>query len=407
MDHTIMQGVAFVGCYLPRACGIATFTFDLAEAASRVAASGCTVVAVAMNNTPGGYAYPRRVVWEIQQDSISDYARAADFLNSIPIDVVSIQHEYGIYGGDFGSHVLALLQRLRRPVVVTCHTVCKEPSRIQKEIISEMAAGAERLVVMSRLGMRYLVELYRVPEEKVVFIPHGVHDVPFREADRYKDAVGLRGCVLSTFGLLHRNKGIEYMIEALPAILEKHPRTVYMILGATHPVVVQQEGESYRQYLEQRVARLGLKRHVLFRPRFMHLNELLEYLGATDIFVTPYLNTECITSGALAYAVGSGKAVVSTPYWYACELLDEGRGCLVPMRDSDALAREIIRLMDDETALDAMRRKAYAFSRDMVWESVARSYLALFAAVSRRTPQSRAAYGTSARDCTTGRLASD
>jgi glycosyltransferase involved in cell wall biosynthesis len=407
MDHGTSQGVAYVGCYLPRACGIATFTFDLAEATARIAPDHHIVAAVAMTNAAGPYAYPGRVKWEIQQEDIRDYMRAADFINASSIDVVCIQHEYGIFGGESGSHVLALIRNLRRPVVVTCHTVCREPTRLQREIISEMAAAAERLVVMSRLGMRYLVELYGIPQEKIAFIPHGVHDMPFRESGLYKHAAGVKGCILSTFGLLHRNKGIEYMIEALPAILDRHPQTTYLILGATHPAIVREEGESYRRHLERLIADLHLEQHVRFHPQFMHLNQLLEYLGATDIFVTPYLNVECITSGALAYAVGAGKAVVSTPYWYACELLDEGRGCLVPMRDAGALSREIIRLMDDEAAVDAMRRKAYAFSRDMVWESVARSYLALFSAVSRRPAHLRAERASSARDFTAGTIAGE
>lgn len=386
----VVRGVAFVGCYLPRACGIATFTYDLAEATARIAEPPQTTAVVAMTNGDNQYAYPPRVLREIRQERIADYERAAHFLNTLPIDIVSIQHEYGIFGGESGSHILALLERLERPAVITCHTVRKQPTPVQREIMLEMASRARRLVVMSRLGKEYLAAFYRIPAEKIALIPHGIHEVPLRGSTSRGGGLGFSGRVLLTFGLLHENKGIEYMIDAMPAILARHPRTTYVVLGITHPNVAMQEGEGYRRSLERQVRKLGLERRIRFVPRFVDLKQLLEYLSATDIFVTPYLNEEYITSGALAYAVGSGTAVVSTPYWYACELLDEGRGCIVPMRDSGALAREIIRLLDDERALGAMQRKAYAYSRPMVWTTVARSYQRLFGAITgaaaRRSP---------------------
>jgi glycosyltransferase involved in cell wall biosynthesis len=341
-----------------------------------------------MNDLPEGYAYPERVKFEIRQDYQIDYARAADFLNFSRTDVVSLQHEYGIFGGEWGSNILTLLRDLNRPLVVTCHTVIKDADPIQREVFLEIAARADRLVVMSHKAVALLEDVYGVKRDKIVYIPHGIHDVSFVDPNYYKDKFRVEGRnVLLTFGLLNRSKGIEYVIEALPSIVEKHPRTTYIILGATHPGIVRTEGEAYRLSLQRRVRELGLEENVLFHPRFVDLEELLEYLGASDICVTPYLAIEQITSGALAYAMGTGKAVISTPYWYAEELLDEGRGRIVPMRDSQALAKTIIDLLDDEVAMSVVRKKAYLYCRSMVWSAVARDYLDLFDEVRSHVPQ--------------------
>ena len=385
---THSRGIAFLGNYVPRACGIATFTHDLATAVERQVAGDQRVVVAAMNDQPEGYAYPDIVKFELRQDHPIDYSRAADFLNFSHIDVVSLQHEYGIFGGDYGSNVLTFLRELNRPSVVTCHTVLESPDPRRKEILAEIAAHAQKLVVMSHRAFAFLEEAYGVPRDKIVFIPHGIHDTPFIDPTYYKDKFGVEGRkVLLTFGLLAPNKGLEYVIEALPRILERHPKTAYVILGATHPAVQRKQGESYRLSLQRRVRELGIEENVLFYPRFVELEELLQYLGATDIFVTPYLFLEQITSGALSYAMGTGKAVVSTPYWHAVELLAEGRGCLVPPRDSEALATEIIGLLDDEVRLSSMRKKAYIYCRGMVWSSVARSYLDLFDEVRSSAPR--------------------
>jgi len=382
------HGIAFVGDYLPRNCGIATFTHDLAEAVARQAGGNQPVIVVAMNDTPEGYAYPDRVKFEVRQDYQIDYSRAADFLNFSRIDVVCLQHEYGIFGGDWGSNLLTLLRDLHRPFVVTCHTVIRDTEPAQKEVFEEIGARAAALVVMSDLAVSMLQEVYNVPREKIILIPHGIHDVPFVDPSFYKDKFGVEGRdVLLTFGLLHRNKGIEHMIEALPAIVERHPKVTYLVLGATHPHVVNLEGESYRLSLQRRVRELGIEDHVLFHPRFVEIDELLEYLGAADICVTPYLNLEQITSGALAYAMGSGKAVVSTPYWHAEELLSDGRGRLVPLRDSAGLSSAINLLLDDEVVLSSVRKKAYMHTRAMVWDSVAKDYLRLFDEVRSHVPR--------------------
>jgi glycosyltransferase involved in cell wall biosynthesis len=382
------RGIAFLGSYLPRNCGIATFTYDLSNAVSKQAGVDQEVIVTAMNDVPEGYAYPDIVKFELRQDHPIDYSRAADFLNFSHIDVVSLQHEYGIFGGEKGSNVLAFLRDLARPVVVTCHTVLKDPRPIQKEILCEIAAESEKLVVMSKLAFGFLEDAYGIPSDKIAYIPHGIHDVPFIDPNYYKDKFGVEGRkVLLTFGLLGRHKGIEYMIEALPEIVERHPKTTYVVLGATHPAFIRKEGEAYRLSLQRKVRDLGLEDHVLFYPRFVELNELLEYLGATDIFITPYLKLQQITSGSLSYAMGTGKAVVSTPYWHAEELLADGRGCLVPPGDPMALASEIISLLDDEVKLTAMRKRAYSHCRGMVWSAVARSYLDLFDEVRCHVPK--------------------
>jgi len=381
------RGIAFLGNFLPRACGIATFTHDLATAVSRQVRGDQPVIVAAMNDLPEGYAYPDMVKFELRQDYQIDYSRAADFLNFSHIDIVSLQHEYGIYGGEYGSNVLTFLRDLNRPAVVTCHTVLENPKPPQKEILAEIAARSQKLVVMSQRAFGFLEEAYNIPRDKIAFIPHGIHDTPFIDPSYYKDKFGVEGRrVLLTFGLLTPAKGIEFVIEALPQIVERHPKTTYVVLGATHPAVIRKYGESYRLSLQRRVRELGLEKNVLFYPRFVETEELLEYLGATDIFVTPYLHLEQITSGALSYAMGAGKAVVSTPYWHAEELLADDRGCLVPPRDSDALAREIIGLLDDEVKLSAMRKRAYLYCRGMVWSAVARNYLDLFDEVRSQAP---------------------
>jgi len=385
-DH---HGIAFVGDYLPRQCGIATFTHDLAEATSRQAGGTQPVIVVAMNDTVEGYAYPDRVRFEVRQDYQIDYSRAADFLNFSRIDVVCLQHEFGIFGGRWGSNLLTFIRDLHRPFVATCHTVNRNAESDQKKIFEEIAARAAGLVVMSEKAVSLLTDVYNVPREKITLIPHGIHDVPFIDPSFYKDKFGVEGRdVLLTFGLLHRNKGIEYMIEALPAIVKRHPKVTYLVLGATHPHVVQVEGESYRLSLQRRVRELGLEDHVLFHSRFVELDELLEYLGAADICVTPYLDMAQITSGALAYAMGSGKAVVSTPYWHARELLANGRGRIVPARDSEALAREVNFLLDDDVALASVRKKAYMYTRAMVWDRVGKDYVGLFEEIRSHVPRS-------------------
>jgi glycosyltransferase involved in cell wall biosynthesis len=366
--------VAVIGDYLPRRCGIATFSADLCEALSGEYGQ-TSFFAVPVNDTEEGYAYPPRVRFEMAERDLASYRRAADFLNITNIDLASLQHEFGLYGGAAGSHILALLRELRMPVVTTLHTVLQEPDPQQRRVMKELAELSDRLVVMSERGRSFLRETYAVPGEKIDMIPHGIPDVPFVDPNFYKDRFGVEGkLVLLTFGLLSPNKGIEYVIEALPEIVARHPEVMYMVLGATHPHVLRTEGEAYRLMLQQLVREHGVEQHVLFRNRFVSAEELLEFIGAADIYLTPYLARDQITSGTLAYALGAGKAIVSTPYWHAEELLADGRGVLVGFRDAKAIARAVLDLLDNEAERHAIRKRAYLYGREMIWPNVARLY---------------------------------
>jgi len=376
-----VQSVALVGTYVPRRCGIATFTSDLAEAISGVEPN-MHVQAVAMNDRPEGYRYPPRVWFEINQNRLGEYRLAADFLNLSAVDVCCIQHEYGIFGGPDGAAILDFISRLRMPAVATLHTVLREPSQGQRETLIELSKRCDRLVVMAERAFEFLTEIYGVSPEKIALIPHGIPDVPFVDPNFYKDQFGVEGKkVILTFGLIGPSKGLEHMIEALPRIVEQHPDVVYMIVGATHPGVLAHSGEDYRLGLKQRARELGVDQHIEWFNKFVELEELVEFLGSADVYVTPYQNEAQITSGTLAYALGTGKATVSTPYWYAQEMLADDRGKLVPFDNTEALSDSIIELLSQETLRHATRKRAYTYTRQMRWQDVGQQYLDLFAQV--------------------------
>ncbi len=365
-----------LGSYVPRLCGIATFTGDLSEAVAAQSPEKDLFV-LAMNDADRRYDYSGRVRFEITESDIASYRRAADFLNVNAVDVLCVQHEYGIFGGKAGSHLLVLLRELRMPVVTTLHTLLSEPNEPQRAVMEELVQVSERLVVMTERGAATLRKVYGVPDHKIDLIPHGIPAVPFDSLS--KDKLGVAGrSVLLTFGLLSPDKGIEYVIEALPAILGRHPDTVYIVLGATHPHVKEHHGEIYRLGLENRAQRLGVDANIIFHNRFVSQAELVEFLSATDIYVTPYLNMEQTTSGTLAYALGSGRAVISTPYWHAQELLRDGVGVLVPLKDSKAIADAVNDLLGNDAKRLAMRQRAASLGREMLWPSVAASYLKSF-----------------------------
>jgi glycosyltransferase involved in cell wall biosynthesis len=368
---------AVLGNHLPRRCGIATFTTHLAEALAGAlpAADGFVL---AMNDAGHGYAYPPRVRFEIAQGDADSYRRAADFLNVNRVDVLSVQHEYGIFGGKSGAHLLSLLRELRVPIVTTLHTLLAEPNPSQRLVLDELVQLSTRLVVMSEAAADLLRRHHGATDARIDLIPHGIPAVPHDPASKAR--LGVEGkTVVLTFGLLSQDKGIEYVIDALPAIVAVNPDTVYIVLGATHPHVIAHEGETYRLMLEARAQRLGVGENVIFDNRFVSQAELIEFLSAADIYVTPYLQSEQSTSGTLAYAVGAGKAVISTPYAYARELLADGRGVLVPWRDADAIAREIISLGGDEDRRLAMGTRAAAHGVGMTWPAVGERYAASFA----------------------------
>ena len=373
-----IKRIAFIGNYLPRRCGIATFTTDLCQAvASEHPHAQC--IALPVNDIEEGYPYPPSVRFEIAEKEIESYRRAADFLNLNDVDMVSLQHEYGIFGGWAGSHILALLRKLRMPVVTTLHTVLREPTAAQRRVLDEVADLSDRLVVMSERGREFLQEIYGIPAGKIDLIPHGIPDVPFVDPSYYKDQFDVEGkTVLLSFGLLSPNKGYENVISALPDILDKHPDVVYMILGATHPNVHRRDGEVYRRSLQWLAKEENVEQHVLFYNRFVDQSELNEFIGAADLYITPYRDVKQITSGTLAYTLGAGKAVVSTPYWYAEEMLAGDRGVLVPFQDPAALARAVNELLDNEPERHAMRKRAYLHGREMIWSEVAHRYMDSF-----------------------------
>jgi glycosyltransferase involved in cell wall biosynthesis len=370
--------IAVVGNYLPRHCGIATFTADLCDAI-QAEYGAAELLALPVNDTEEGYAYPARVRFELSEDNLASYRQAADFLNFSNVDLVCLQHEYGIFGGRAGSHILELLRRLRMPFVTTLHTVLREPNPDQRQVMDEIASLSDRLIVMSQQSAQILQEVFHVPADKIDLIPHGIPDLPFTDPSFYKDGFGTEGKdVLLTFGLLSPNKGIENVIKALPQILARHSNVVYMVSGATHPHVLRSEGDKYRHYLQSLAKELGVEANVIFRNRFVSPQEMVELIGAADIYITPYKHKAQVVSGTLAYALSAGKAIISTPYLHAIELLDDERGALVPFDDPEAIAAKTVELLDDDTARHAMRKRAYLYARDMVWNRVAQKYMKSF-----------------------------
>jgi len=373
--------IAVIGNYLPRQCGIATFTTDLCAAISAEYGTA-RLMALPVNDTEQGYDYPARVRWSLAQDDVKSYQDAAEFLNFNNIDMVCLQHEYGIFGGEAGSHILHLLRGLKMPVVTTLHTVLREPDPSQLMVMEEIAELSDRLIVMSQLSSQFLQEIFRVPGSKIDMVPHGVPDLPFLDPNFYKDRFGVEGkAVLLTFGLLSPNKGIENVIQALPHILSKHKNVAYIVAGATHPHILRREGDKYRASLQALAKEVGVESQVIFHDRFVSPEEMAEFIGAADIYITPYRYEAQVVSGTLAYALGAGKAIISTPYWHAIELLDDRRGALVPFQNPGAIALKTIELLNTPAIRHAMRKRAYLFARDMVWKKVAQGYLESFARV--------------------------
>ncbi|HOK52020.1 MAG TPA: glycosyltransferase family 4 protein, partial [Bacteroidales bacterium] len=371
--------IAVIGNFLPRKCGIATFTTDLTHAFKQYNPKlECHVIA--MNDNPTGYAYPANVKFEIYQNNRDDYHQAAEYLNYHNFEVVSLQHEYGIFGGECGEYIIHLLEELKLPVVTTLHTVLSQPSTKQYEVLKKICDISARVVVMAEKGKEFLTSIYGIPENKIKLIHHGIPEFPFIDPYFYKEKLQFSGRrVILTFGLISSNKGIEYMLQAMPQIIAHHPDVMYVVLGATHPHVIAHEGDRYRKQLESLVSDLRLENYVRFVNRFVSQEELHEYLSATDIYVTPYLSENQITSGTLSYALGLGKAVVSTPYYHAKEILSEGRGILVNFRDEKSLSQAIIRLLNDSEERNAIRKRAYLFSQQFcTWPKVAALYLDLF-----------------------------
>ncbi len=329
-----------------------------------------------MNDEGHDYDYPASVGRQIREQELGDYESAAAFLNAGQYDVVSLQHEFGIFGGAAGSHVLALLMQLKMPVVTTLHTVLAEPSAVQRRVLGKIVDVSTTVIVMAEKARELLQTLYDVPPEKIRIIPHGIPDCAFVDSSAAKLARGFAGrAVILTFGLISPNKGIEIMIDAMPEILRSRPEAVYIVLGATHPNLVRREGEAYRNRLRARTQELGIEDHVVFLDQFVDRATLVDFISMCDVYVTPYLNEAQMTSGTLAYSFGVGRAIVSTPYWHARELLADGRGILVPFGDSGATGREIAALLTDDQRRQRLGREAYLYCRPMTWPRVGERYM--------------------------------
>lgn len=376
-----LKRIAFIGNSLPRRCGIATFTTDLQQAVAQARPEMETSI-VAMTDHGQVYAYPPTVGCQVRDDVVSDFVDAGDWLNRGQFDVACLQHEFGIFGGEAGRNILAMLSRLKMPLVTTFHTVLAEPSSPQRDMVAQISAASSRIVVMAEKGRQLLQSVYQTPASRIDVIAHGIPDVAYTEPHEAKARRGFMGkSVILTFGLLSPNKGIEVMIDAMPAILSGCPNAVYVVLGATHPNLVRREGETYRERLVARADERGVREQVVFLDQFVDRETLLDFISMCDVYVTPYLSEAQMTSGTLAYSFGLGKAVVSTPYWHAQELLSDGRGVLVPFGDSAAIGDEIRDLLMDPVRRDKMRARAYACSRSMTWARTADAYVATLSAV--------------------------
>ncbi len=370
--------VLFIGTYVPKECGIATFTSDLLNSVSGENNNvHCEVIA--LNDPSETYNYPEEVVFQIQRDRIEDYYRAADYINQSDIDIVCLQHEFGLFWGNAGDYIFSLISGINKPVISTMHTVIREPEPEYRIAIEKLIRYSQKLIVMSQTAVEMLKDVYKAPDDKIELIFHGVPDYPFNNCDKYKKKLNLKGTPLVlTFGLLSQNKGIESMLEALPEVVSQYPDLVYLILGATHPIIKKNFGETYRQYLQNKVSELGLEKNVVFHDKFVEKEELCNYILASDIYVSPYLSKEQIVSGALTYAIGMGKAIVSTPYWYAQEMLSDNRGLLVDFGDTEGFRKSLLHLIENPEECDNMRKKAYDFGRKMTWKNVGKQYNTVF-----------------------------
>lgn len=373
--------IVFISSFPPRKCGIATFTSDLTRSMAAAATGGFEPLVVAMRSE-NGLRYSDPVKFEIRQNVRSDYICAADYINFSHVDLVSVQHEFGLFGGPAGSYLSLLLRRLKAPIITTLHTILNEPAPDYRRTLIDLCGRSHHVITMNERGVGMLQDIYGIAAKRIRLIPHGIPDLPFVDSNYYKSKFGLEGRrTILTFGLISKNKGIEVMLRAMPRIVEADPSVIYIVLGMTHPGVLRYEGESYRFGLQQLVRDLGLQDHVIFHNRFVDDEELHNFLCAADIYVTPYLSREQLTSGTLAFAVGTGKAVVSTPYWAATELLDDGRGRLVPFGDSDRLAQDVIAILEDNTLYYSLRRQAYEYGRLRTWPKVGQAYWKLFSEV--------------------------
>jgi len=369
----------YVSSYIPRQCGIATFTKDLTNAINELNPEYLAEIIAVNDRFHDDYNYPWEVKFRINQEDISSYTKAADYINQSSAEIVHIQHEFGLFGGEQGEYIIPFMSVIQKPIVVTMHTVLQNPSKKNLEVTKKMADIAEAFVVISKTAADRLKDVYKIKNDcKIVVIPHGVFDFPKVDPNKFKARIGLKNKkVLSSHGLLNPDKGIEYVIKALPKIVKKYPETKYIIVGKTHPMIKKHEGEKYREMLKSLAKKLKVSRYIVFRNRFMSLERLIEYIQAADIYLSLHTKVDQISSGTLAKAIGAGKVCISTPYYYAKEVLAEGRGIIVPMKNYRKVAEKVIDVFRDSEKANKMREKAYAYGRKMIWSNVALKYLDL------------------------------
>ena len=374
----VRVNVAYVSTFPPRECGIATFTEDLLNAISRLYVTKPASI-IAINDKGGYYNYPNAVKFLIDREDMESYIKAADFINESDVDIVNLQHEYGLFGGAWGEYVLTFLEKLKKPVITTLHTVLQEPVPDAKRVLDGILQYSDFVIVMAKVGIRILEVLYGTYADKVRYIPHGCPNVPFVSTEPVKKGLNLDDkVVLATFGLISRGKGIEHAIQAIPQIAAYDPRTLYLVIGETHPEVRKHEGESYRQYLLDIVEKLGINENVRFVNRFLEKSELLRFLQATDIYIIPYPNREQISSGTLLYALSTGKAIVSTPFLHAEEVMQEGAAMRCEFKNHESIAEAVTNLLEFDYVTEQYQRRAYQYSRQMIWPNVAMRYVNLF-----------------------------
>ncbi len=376
-DDGIKINVGYVSTFPPRQCGIATYTHDLVDAISRLFVTGPSGI-IALNDKGGFYDYSSLVKFQIDREDTDSFRRAAENVNNSEIDIIILEHEFGLFGGVWGDHIIAFLEELEKPLVTTLHTLLQEPGSEAKKVMDYILDRSDFVTVMAKVGIKILENKYDTLADSVRYIPHGCPNVPLLSSETVKNVIGLsRRTVLSTFGLLSKGKGIEYAIQSLPKVIEKDPSVLYLIIGQTHPEVRKHEGESYRQYLMDLIDKLGINENVRFVNRFVEKSELVRFLQATDIYIIPYPNREQISSGTLLYALSTGKAIISTPFLHAEEVMSQGaiKGC--KFKDPDSISDSVIELLTDKSSHEEFQSRAYQYSRDMIWPNVAMKHVNL------------------------------